>query len=557
MKRGIIFFLIVFLLIISSINFSSGAGITGKATSQGVGMNITVTASLNLSIISPKNQIYLDNNSILLNYSVSGQQAVWYYITNSPMHQNNITISSSIYFQTPQGNHTLYLYANNSQQTITKNVTFSVNSTYFTISYNNYTGSYKGSSTNFTQYSYEEMQNISNLILEHMSFGKIYFNQLINLTNDLNPSDYMIDIDSYTNFSFNRIDINITALPNFNKSATLSISDLTFTDPRILINNIVCPSNICVKQSYSSGTLVFNVTGFSTYSSEETPTSSGGGSTGGGGGSGSAIATSKTININLNNLKASIKQGEIISEELTIKNTGTEKIKLTINSESVTDFLKISESTIELSPGESKIVKIDIFARKDTKPNLYLGKLLIKGDAEKEILVAIEVESLNPLFDVNVEIPQRFLFVDPGEEIIANIKLFNLGGIGRIDVNVEYEIKDSEGNEIYKSTETLAVETQSSLSKIFQIPENTPNGDYVLYVKTTTPDGDIASATAWFAVGKIVLTKTQLTIFGVLVILIIVAIIIIFEIRKIKKYLKIHKKIDEKDIFKKIKKHIT
>ena len=52
------------------------------------------------------------------------------------------------------------------------------------------------------------------------------------------------------------------------------ISNLTFTNPRILRDNEVCPSDICTMESYDDGNLTLNVTGFSEYSAEETPTSS-------------------------------------------------------------------------------------------------------------------------------------------------------------------------------------------------------------------------------------------------------------------------------------------
>ena len=58
-----------------------------------------------------------------------------------------------------------------------------------------------------------------------------------------------------------------------NKSAILKLYNLTFSDPRILRNGEACPNSICTKISYSGGTLTFNVTQFSEYSSEEIPVS--------------------------------------------------------------------------------------------------------------------------------------------------------------------------------------------------------------------------------------------------------------------------------------------
>jgi len=83
--------------------------------------------------------------------------------------------------------------------------------------------------------------------------------------------------------SDNLIEINSTILSALNKPAVLTLYNLQFTNPRILRNGILCPESICVKLNYNGGNLIFNVTGFTYYSAEETP----GGETGGGGGSSS------------------------------------------------------------------------------------------------------------------------------------------------------------------------------------------------------------------------------------------------------------------------------
>lgn len=133
-KKGCLIFLFVFLLIINVIGITgkpitgeaiTGESITGEAA-QSVGMGIFVTAYFPLlSILSPENKTYLTNESLLLNYSVSNEQAIWYNIDNL----FNITITSPIYFNTSQGSHILYLYANSSFGNITsKNVSFTVSS---------------------------------------------------------------------------------------------------------------------------------------------------------------------------------------------------------------------------------------------------------------------------------------------------------------------------------------------------------------------------------------------------------------------------------------------
>ncbi len=127
-----------------------------------------------------------------------------------------------------------------------------------------------------TDLSSVNVSNITNLILDVPSHGKINFSQSVDLSSGG-------DLDVNVNISNNRIYLNSTALAALNKSAVLYLYNLTFSNPRILKDGAVCSSAICTEVSYSSGELVFNVSSFSVYSAEETPSSSS--SSGGSGGS--------------------------------------------------------------------------------------------------------------------------------------------------------------------------------------------------------------------------------------------------------------------------------
>jgi len=554
-KREI--FLFIFLLFIILIILPATSILTGKVSVQPTNISIQVLpTSPTLSIISPQNKTYLTNISLLLDYSAVNAENIWYNLDNG----DNTTITSSIYFNTSQGGHILYLHANNTYGTTTENVSFIVNSTRFIISYSEYNGSTKGNSTDFIEYTYEDLQNLSGIILENTQHGKINFNEIINSTNDSNTGDNKLDLDTYINISPNRIELNSTAIPNFNKSATLSLYNLTFSNPRILRDGSVCPSTICTEQSYSSetGTLVFNVTHFTVYSAEETP--AGAVITGGSGG---GRAGKKDFSVDKETLSVTLKQGGTAKDFFIIKNTGNKVLSFTIQTQNIEKFLKVDELSFSLNAGESKMVILDFLARSEVTPALYLGKLIIKAGAssiiEKEILVSIEVESRNPIFDVKVEIPKRFRYLMPGEELISNIKIFNLERERTTDVFVEYIIKDEEENEILYETETIFVETQTSFVKSFEIPKNIKSGTYIFYVRTTY-NGEVASSTSWFNIGQKSLASfilRNLNLIGIILGIISTFIILIIILRKFgEKEIKfpklIKKKKERKGFFKSI-----
>lgn len=555
MKREV-FFVFAILLCISLNQFiyaeTTDNSITGKATSQQIGISIFVQTILPyVEIISPKNNTYLTNESLLLNYTSINTDYVWYNIDNLV----NATLTSSVLFNVSQGTHTIYIFANNTNASTQSSVTFTANSSIFIILFEHYKNtSTKGSSTNFINHSYEEIQALNDIILENTNYGKIEFNETINMTNDKDFTDNLLDIDSNILMSSNHIELNTTEVPNFNKSATLWLYNLSFTNPRILKNGVVCPSTACIKESYSfpsgivGGNLKFNVTSFSVYSAEETPPTTittiineGGG--GGGGGGGGVVIPANKYSLNPEQILVYLKQGETTTKYFTIENTDTKKLDLTIKTKNLEDLVAISETKISLNPKESKVIRLDFLARNDTIPNLYLGKIIVSSsNTEKDILVMMEIESKSPLFDIKMRIPNKYQYVLPGEEISAQIELYNLGHTDRLDVFLDYIIKDSDGNEVIQEHDSMAIETSANFVKNIQLPKDLAYGKYVFYVRVNYDD-KIASASAWFNVNRM-FGAFYKNSYIFIIFLIIVVILLIFSIiailkktKEIKKYL--------------------
>ena len=162
---------------------------------------------------------------------------------------------------------------------------------------------------NGTNFSTVNLSNIANLILEVSNYGKINFSGVISINQSLN-------FDSNINIFNNSIFINSTALPEFNKSAVLTLCNLAFINPIILKDGSECPASICTKISYENQTIVFKVTQFSTYSAAETPAEeapeSGGSSGSSGGGRSRTILAREESTKEEKNEEISV---EILAEE--------------------------------------------------------------------------------------------------------------------------------------------------------------------------------------------------------------------------------------------------
>lgn len=545
MKRGIFFvFIILSFIIINQFIYAEiyEDSITGKATSQELGMSIFIqTVIPYIEITSPENSTYLMNESILLNYTLINGDYVWYQLDSF----GNVTINSSVLLDVSQGTHTIHIFSNNTNATSTKSVTFTVNSNRFRILFDNYNGSTKGASTNFLDYNYREIQELDNIILENTMYGKIQFNRSINMTDDRNYTDDILDINSNVIMSYNSINLNSSELPNFNTSAIIWLYNLTFTTPRILKDGVVCPSTVCFEESYTGNTLKFNVTGFSIYSAEETPTTVP--ETPGGGGSGGGLIflpEDIKFDLDIEEMLVYLKQGEVSTKYFTIENKENRKITFDIKSDGLEDFIKISDEKITLNPKESKIIPVDFLAREDALSDLYLGKIIITSEStEKEILVLFEIESSGPLFDVKMEIPNKFRYVLPGEEVFAEIEVYNLGDSERVDVFFDYIVKNSKGEEILFEQDSLAVETSANFLKGIEIPLNVPFGKYVFYVRANYAN-QTAIASVLFNVGRKSAIPVAAGIITFIIVLIVCIILVIFRIRKIKKEGNLTRRVD-------------
>lgn len=145
----------------------------------------------------------------------------------------------------------------------------------------------------------QDLRALTSFELGNTAYGKILFatsTTAYSLVHD--TGTYMTPLDFNTNviIQHNKITLVSSALPELNKPATLTLYGVTVQSPNILRDGSPCTN--CRVVSYSNGTLVFTVSGFSTYEVTDGSTSqpqSGGG--GGGGGGGGPISSAAPLTI--------------------------------------------------------------------------------------------------------------------------------------------------------------------------------------------------------------------------------------------------------------------
>jgi len=228
---------------------------------------------------------------------------------------------------------------------------------------------------------------------------------------------------------------------------------------------------------------------------------------GGGGQSseGAAAKTPKGFYADTGIIKIALKQGEIKTYDLFIENKDDSNLRIDFDFGKLKKYVKTFDDYLILKGGEKKKVTFVFAISVDEKPDLIVGNIMILSDINiKAVQTILEITSKEPLFDARLKIQEDYKKVAPGSNLPADITLTNLGDLMNIDVEMEYLIKDMEGNVIDLSHETFAIEKKKSFSKIFKLPSSLKEGDYVLYIKATYED-KITTASDFFSVRKPIL----------------------------------------------------
>lgn len=522
--------LFLFLILIFCINFISseitGEAITGKISSQNFSIAIGIVTDLPEIIIHyPLSGTYLKENEFTFNFTTNAEK-IQFNVDNSKnktLHQNE-KISLGI------GEHTIKIYATKENKTIEKIINISINPDLFTIKYENYKKNNRGKSTDFYLFPYEEYRKFKNIILENQEYGKINFLENINLINDSFPEDKILDLDENTNISKNKIYLNSNLLPNFNKKSKITFYNITFKNPEILKNGLVCLETECKITNYNEGNLEVEVEGFTTYEIREKPVAE----TSRTGGTNKKIPSeTESFEILQSKIIDKLKEGEIKYQEITLKNKLNTNLEIEIEISEFKNLIRTEENKIILKPNEERKIEFELVAGKDYEPTLYLGKILLSSKYEiKEILFLIEVESKQDLFDVSIKVIKKG--VKPNEKVPLVLEMYNLGETDRIDATVEYYIINKNNEIIKKEEETVAVETSLKTLKEIQIPPYTKNDEYIMFTKVNYA-GKIATASEEFLVEKEKNLEIQELIIFILITIIILLIFFLIKRRFQKK----------------------
>lgn len=260
---------------------------------------------------------------------------------------------------------------------------------------------------------------------------------------------------------------------------------------------------------------------------------------GGGGGvvSEKVITPAPKISVEPQELNINLIVNTSKKEIITVTNIDTRNLTLNISQKNLDNMVFFEETSFEFSSGESKTLNVVFVAPE--KPGIYTGRIII-GD--KEILVSLNIKSKLLLFDSNIVVLNKDYMVEQGEKLKTKVTIIPMGDRDRLDVTLNYIIKDYDGNVYLTKKETLLVEEQISFDKEFDTGM-LPVGNYIIGLELEYPNGIAPSSAHFKVIGKTSFFIFKTKFFFILNILLIILILIILlliirEMRKRRKQLR-------------------
>lgn len=152
------------------------------------------------------------------------------------------------------------------------------------------------------------------------------------------------------------------------------------------------------------------------------------------------------------------------------------------------------------------------------------------------------------LFDVEVKILTKE--VSAGDEVLAEIELIKFSG-EKVDVEVDYSIKDQFNNTLSTKHEIVAVETKTSFIGQLTVPDEAKVGTYTFHARAIYKEQSWEASESFEVIKKLIEIPAK-AILEILIVMFIVFIVILFyEYKKMKELNKLFRKVTEKDLIRK------
>jgi hypothetical protein len=225
-----------------------------------------------------------------------------------------------------------------------------------------------------------------------------------------------------------------------------------------------------------------------------------------------------------------------VQRVIKVTNLGTSTITISVTQQNLDNKVILGDTSLTISAGQT--VELDVVFVAPGEPGIYTGRIIIGGRA---VLVTLNVKTKLLLFDSNIVVLNEDYKVRQGEKLKTLVTLIPMGDPARLDVTLNFVIKDY-ANRIYLTkSETLLIDEQIQLRRNFDTGA-LPIGNYVVGLELVYPGGVAPSSAHFMVVERAISTILGRIILFLIILILIIAIIIIIIliIRKHKERKHIH-----------------
>ncbi len=238
---------------------------------------------------------------------------------------------------------------------------------------------------------------------------------------------------------------------------------------------------------------------------------------GGTGGDGGGTAPgAENVAVTPSSINVDMAINTVKDQILTVKNLKTSPLVISISQSGLDNMVIIPETSLTLQGAETKTFNVRFVA--PAEPDIYTGNLIVGG---VYVPVSLNVKTKLLLFDSNIVVLNRDYLVSKGSDLRTRVTLIPMGDPERLDVTLNYVIKDYNGKIYLTQSETVLVEKKMNFRKNFGTG-GLPLGKYIVGLELVYPGG-VAPSSAHFEMVE----KSPTDFLGTLILILIALILII------------------------------
>lgn len=195
-------------------------------------------------------------------------------------------------------------------------------------------------------------------------------------------------------------------------------------------------------------------------------------------------AAQHSFDLNSFFVQTSIQKGDVATAQVQFINLANDQMFYFTKSG---DFFDFTSSSLFVGAGESANVPL-IFGE-NLSEGIYVGNFILSSEDGDSTLVPVilGVKSKKVLFDVGTSVSPQFSVVVPGDRVVADLQLYNLGSLSD-EVNLSYGVIDMNGTRFSLDSQIVSVANKISFTKEIYLPKTIPEGDYVFYASVRNGD---------------------------------------------------------------------